>query len=207
MPRWLCIAVATCAVVAGCSNAPDSAQPSSSVQPPLTRSQQAGQPVNPVNTVGHIIAFNAAALTGDQHAAQAHLAAMQHDQMRAMRLADPARRIDHETARATVRTLDHVRSAVWIDTTNLLVRVDGSRYRNMATIDRICLTLEPLGDTLGVVVNLQDATATTSEGADTLSRNCQLAEGEQALMQPKRQMDVLDPELRRAFRAQQRSGK
>ncbi len=81
--------------------------------------------------------------------------------------------------------------------------VAGSRYRSMETINRVCLALEPLGDTLAVVVNLQDVTATTFEGADTLSRNCQLAEGQRALLQTKRQVDVLDPELRRVFQAQQ----
>jgi hypothetical protein len=58
-----------------------------------------------------------------------------------------------------------------------------------------------------VVVNLQDVTATTFEGADTLSRNCQLAEGERAFLQSKRQVDVLDPKLRRVFQAQQAAGK
>jgi len=54
-----------------------------------------------------------------------------------------------------------------------------------------------------VVVNLQDVMATTSAGADTLSRNCQLGAEERALLQPKRQVDVLDPAVRRVFRAQQ----
>ena len=98
-------------------------------------------------------------------------------------------------------------SSVWIDRSDLLMMVDGGRYRSMDTIDRVCLALEPLGDTLGVVVNVQDVTATTSEGADTLSRNCQLAAGERGLLQSKREMDVLDPELRRTFRAQQELGK
>jgi hypothetical protein len=102
-----------------------------------------------------------------------------------------------------VRPLQGVQSSVWIDRSNLLVMVGGSQYRNMTTIDRICLALEPLGDTLGVVVNLQDVMATTSAGADTLSRNCQLGAEERALLQPKRQVDVLDPAVRRVFRAQQ----
>jgi hypothetical protein len=90
-----------------------------------------------------------------------------------MHLPDPSRPINHEAARTAVRPLQGVQSSVWIDRSNLLVMVGGGRYRSMATIDRICLALEPLGDTLGVVVNPQDVTATTSEGADTLSRNCQ----------------------------------
>jgi hypothetical protein len=60
-----------------------------------------------------------------------------------------------------------------------------------------------LGDTLAVVVDVQGVTAITSEGADTLSRNCQLAEGERELLQQKRQVDVLDPEVRQVFRSQQ----
>jgi hypothetical protein len=53
-----------------------------------------------------------------------------------------------------VRPLQGVQSSVWIDRSSLLVMIGGSQYRNMATIDRICLALGPLGDTLGVVVNL-----------------------------------------------------
>src|SRR3546814_673403 len=79
-----------------------------------------------------------------------------------------------------------------MDRSNLLGMVGGGQYRSMATIDHICLALEPLGDTLGVVVNLQDVTATTSEGADTLSRNCQLGMGERAMFQQMRQVGVLD---------------
>jgi hypothetical protein len=50
----------------------------------------------------------------------------------------------------------------------------------MAMIDRVCVALEPLGDTLAVVVNLQDATAKNGDEAITLSRNCQLPEGQNA---------------------------
>ncbi|MEO6800149.1 MAG: hypothetical protein ABI178_09445 [Rhodanobacter sp.] len=132
-----------------------------------------------------------------------HLEAMHKNLMHDMRLADSSRLINPEAARAAVRPLQGVQSVVWIDRGNLLVLVGGSQYRSMASIDRICRSLEPLGDTLGVVVNVQDVMATTSEGADTVSRNCQLAAGERAMLQPKRQMDVLDPEVRRVFRGQQ----
>lgn len=128
---------------------------------------------------------------------------MQQDRLRAMRLPDAARPIDHEAARAALRDIAGVRSSVWIDRQNPLVTVGGRRYRRMATIDRICLALQPLGDTLAVVVNLQDVTAATSEGAETLSRNCQLAEGERAMFQPVRRVDALDPALRKTFQAQQ----
>ena len=202
MQRWLIAAATTCVIATGCSEAPggEATRTETARQP-----QQAGQDTNPFVTAGHLVAVDAAALAGDQRAMQAHIEAMQKDTMRSMRLADPSRRIDHEAARAAVRLLQGVRSTVWIDRENLLVMVGGSRYRSMDTIDNVCLALEPLGDTLGVVVNLQDVTATTSEGADTLSRNCQLRAGERALFQQKRKVDVLDPEVRRVFRAQQKT--
>jgi outer membrane murein-binding lipoprotein Lpp len=198
MQRWLIAAAVACGVLSGCTGAPEEGTTETTPRP-----QQAGQPVNPWSTAGHLAAMDVAALAGDQRAMQAHAVAAQKDMLRSMRLPDPARPIDHEAARAAVRPLPGVRSSVWIDRSNLLVMVAGSRYRSVDTLDRICLALEPLGDTLGVVVNLQDVTATTSEGADTLSRNCQLTGDERALGQPKRQVDVLDPELRRVFRAQQ----
>ena len=66
----------------------------------------------------------------------------------------------------------------------------------------MCLQLEPLGDTLAVVVNLQDAAPTTRDGMDTLSRNCQLPPGDHALMQRPRTVDALDPTLRARHRAE-----
>ncbi|OOG49305.1 hypothetical protein B0E52_01235 [Rhodanobacter sp. C06] len=198
MQRWLIAAAVSCVAAAGCSEAPGG-----NTAPTARRPQQAGQGTNPLVTAGHLAGAEAAALTGDQRAVQAHVEAMHHDMMRSMRLADPSRTIDHEAARAALRPLPGVRSSVWIDRGNLMVLVGGAQYRSMAMIDRICLALEPLGDTLAVVVNMQDMTATTSEGADTLSRNCQLGAGERAMLQPKRQVDALDPEVRRVFREQQ----
>ena len=197
MQRWLVATVVACAGATGCSETPDGKTVQTARQP-----QQAG-PTNPLVTAGHLAGVEVAGLTGDQRAMQGHIEAMHKDMMRSMHLADPSRRIDHEAARAAVRPLPGVQSAVWIDNANLLVAVGGARYRSMTTIDNVCLALEPLGDTLSVVVNVQDVTATTSEGADTLSRNCQLGAGERALLQPKRQVDVLDPEVRRVFRGQQ----
>lgn len=202
MQRWLIAAVVTCVAATGCSDRQDrDAQIQEQARP-----EQAG-PTPPLITAGHIARAEVAGLTGDQGAMRRQIEAIHAEQMRSMHLADPARRVDHEAARAAVRPLPGVQSSVWVDNANLLVLVGGSQYRNMATIDRICLALQPLGDTLGVVVNLQDVMATTSEGADTLSRNCQLRAGERALLQQKRQMDVLEPELRREFRGQQRAGK
>jgi hypothetical protein len=196
MKRWPMVAAVICMAAAGCSRT-DAEAPSNTRRP-----QQAGA-TSPLATAGHLAGIEAAGLTGDQRAMQGHVDAMHKDMMRSMHLPDPSRPINHEAARTAVRPLQGVQSSVWIDRSNLLVMVGGSQYRNMTTIDRICLALEPLGDTLGVVVNLQDVTATTSEGADTLSRNCQLRAGERAMLQQRRQVDVLDPEVRRVFRAQQ----
>jgi hypothetical protein len=196
--RWL-IAAAFCIAATGCSKTDE--------QTPSTRRPQQAGATNPLATVGHLAGIEAAGLTGDQRAIQGHVDAMHKDMMRSMHLPDPSRPINHEAARAAVRPLQGVQSVVWIDRSNLLVMVGGSQYRRMTTIDDICLALEPLGDTLGVVVNLQDVMATTSEGADTLSRNCQLRAGERAMLQQKRRVDVLDPEVRRVFRAQQGGSK
>ncbi|WP_158884745.1 hypothetical protein [Rhodanobacter sp. L36] len=197
MQRWLIAAAVTCVTAAACSGTPEGTTAQTAPRP------QQAEPTNPVVTAGHLAAIEAAGLTGNQRAMQAHMQAMDKDMMRSMHLADPSRPIDHEAARAAVRPLQGVRASVWIDRENLLVMVGGSQYRNTDTIDRICLALQPLGDTLAVVVNVQDVTAKTSEGADTLSRNCQLGMGQRALLQKKRQVDALDPEVRRVFRAQQ----
>lgn len=165
--------------------------------------QQAGQSLNPLDVAKRVVAVRAAALTGDQRAVQANMQAFNDDFRKSIKLPDPSRPISHEVARAAVRPLAGVRSSVWIDQSNLLVMVGGAQYRNMETIDRVCNALAPLGDTLAVVVNLQDVTATTSQGADTLSRNCQLPKGQRALMQRNRKIDVLDPATRRAFEAEQ----
>jgi hypothetical protein len=197
MMHWLIVAAATCIAVTGCSERPEGNAARTARQP-----QQAG-PTNPLNTVGHLAGIEAAGLTGDQRAIRSHVEAMHKGMMRSMHLADPSRRIDHEAARAAVRPLPGVQSVVWIDNANLLVMVGGGQYRSMATIDNVCLAMEPLGDTLGVVVNVQEVMTTTSEGADTLSRNCQLGAGERAILRQRRRVDVLDPEVRKVFQAQQ----
>lgn len=122
---------------------------------------------------------------------------------RAPRLRDTRRPIDHEAARAALRPIPGVRSAIWLDADNLVVMVDGQTYRDMDMIDRLCVALEPLGDTLGVVVNLQDAKARNGDEAETLSRNCQLPEGQRAFMQAKRPVDVVAPEVRERFKGMQ----
>jgi hypothetical protein len=152
------------------------------------RPQQAGQPVNPYATAGHIAGARAALLAGNQQAAQQHVDAMARDLSRSARLRDTRRPIDHEAARAVLRPIPGVRSAIWLDADNLAVMVDGQPYRDMDMIDRLCVALEPLGDTLGVVVNLQDAKARNGDEATTQSRNCQLPEGQRAFRRSGRWM-------------------
>ena len=180
MQSWLIAAAVTCVVATGCCETPDGKTAQTARRP-----QQAGL-TNPLVTAGHLAGIEAASLTGDQRTMQSHVEAMHKDMMCSMHLADSSRGIDHEAARAAVRPLQGVQSAAWIDNANLLVMVGGGQYRSMATIDNVCVALEPLGDTLSVVVNVQDVMATTSEGADTLSRNCQLGAGERAMFQQKR---------------------
>ena len=167
------------------------------------RPQQAGQPVNAYATAGHILGARAAVVAGDTRAAEQHVNAMAHDFARSARIRDVMRPVDHEAARVAVRPLPGVRSSVWIDADNLLVMVDGQNHRNMDMIDQVCLALEPLGDTLGVVVNLQDVAARNGDEAETLSRNCQLPQGQRAFLQTKRQVDAVSPEVREQFKKMQ----
>ena len=122
---------------------------------------------------------------------------------KAMRLPDFRRPVDHEAARAALRDLPGVGTTTWIDSQNLLVLVSGQELRSNRMIDDVCMALDPLGDTLGVVVNVQDVMAKTSEGADVISRNCKLQGDERAMFQAKRQLNALDPALRAALKAQQ----
>jgi hypothetical protein len=167
------------------------------------RPQQAGQPINSYATAGHILGARSAVVAGDTRAAEQHINAMANDLARSARIRDVHRPVDHEAARVAVRPLPGVRSSVWIDADNLLVMVDGQKFRNMDMIDQVCLSLEPLGDTLGVVVNLQDVAARNGDEAETLSRNCQLPQGERAFMQAKRQVDAVSPQVREQFKKMQ----
>lgn len=195
MTTWtVAAAIAASLLLASCT----AQQPD---EPAQRRPQQAGQPLDPVVTAGHMAAMRGASLTGDREGTRRHLDAMHQDLMRSMKLADASRPIDREAARGVARSMPGVRSANWIDRHNLLVRVDGEAMRSQQTIDDLCIRLEPLGDTLAVVVHLQDAAARTHDDMDTLSRNCQLAPGDQALFQRERKVDVLDPAVRAQHRA------
>jgi hypothetical protein len=182
----------------GCSR--DSATETSAASRP-SRPQQAGQPLDPVEVGARVAVAQAAAVTGDRREVGRQVGAIQEDFRRSIRLADPARKVDRESARAAARQVPGVRSVVWIDHENLLAIVSTNQARSQDTIDAICMTLEPLGDTLGVVVNLQSGVATTGDELEVLSRNCQLRPGERALLQRARQVDVVSPAVRAQHRA------
>jgi hypothetical protein len=121
--------------------------------------------------------------------------------MQAIKLADTSRAIDHEAARRAARQVPGVRSVAWIDRENLFVIVSSNPARSYATIDAVCLALEPLGDTLGVVVHLQSGAAIDPDDLAILSRNCQLPPGDRALLQTSRAVDVIPAEVQAQHRA------
>lgn len=181
-------------ILAGCTETPSTSH---------GRPQQAGQPMEPLRTAGYLASIGGSALVGDQQGVQDGLMAMHEDFRKAIKLADPARRVDREAAREALRGIEGLASAVWIDHENLFVLVDRNELRTQAVIDALCIRLEPLGDTLGVVVNLQRTAARTGEEQATLSRNCQLQPGDRAFMQRTRQVDVVPAELREQQRRSQ----
>lgn len=164
--------------------------------PEVDQRPRAGQPLDSVELAARITKVRAAAVLGRGDVAQREMEAMHKDLMRSMKVADASRPIDREAARAAARTVPGVHSVVWIDRHNLLAMVDTNDLRSQTTIDAICQQLEPLGDTLAVVVHLQSRAARTGDELETINRNCQLAEGDHALFQQKRQLDVIPPEIR-----------
>lgn len=171
---------------------------------PAERSpQQAGKPLDPVTTAARIATIRGQAVLGDQDGVRHSMDALNDDIRRSMKLADASRPIDHEQARAAIRGVDGVRSVAWVDRSNLLVIVGANEHRSQRTIDEICMALEPLGDTLAVVVNLQSGAATNGDELEALSRNCQLAPGDRALLQRDRKIDVIDPRIREQHKAAQ----
>lgn len=125
-----------------------------SVDPQERKPQQAGQAMDPVELAARVAASRAAAAAGDQKAVEANLHAIHEEFRKSIKLADPTRSVDRESARLAARRVDGVRSVAWIDRENLFVIVARNDARSYDTIDAICLELESLGDTLGVVVNL-----------------------------------------------------
>lgn len=172
-----------------------------STEPPQRKPQQAGQPLDPVELAARIAVTRAAAAVGDQKTVEANFAAINEDFRKSIKLADPSRSVDRESARQAARRIEGVRSVAWIDRDNLFVIVSSNAARSYATIDAICLELESLGDTLGVVVDLQSGAATNGDDLEILSRNCQLAPGDRAFMQANRRIDVVPAEIRAQHRA------
>lgn len=162
--------------------------------------QRAGE-ADPARMAVEVASMQIAAMSGDQEQVKRSFQAAHADLMRSMKVPDPTRRIDRETARATLRDMQSIRSVAWIDHENLLAIVATNEDRSLRTIDEVCTRLRPLGDTLGVVVNLQSAVATRPEDLDVLSRNCDLPSGERAFAQRNRQVGVVAPEIRAAHRA------
>lgn len=197
MSKWWWGAVAVLAI-SGCVS---EAEP-----PEKQRPQQAGQPLDSVATAARIAEIRARAIVGDREGVQRGMEAFQEDMRRSMKLPDGRRPIDREQARAAIRGVDGVRSVAWVDRSNLLVIVDRNERRSYDAIDDICLALEPLGDTLAVVVHLQSGAATSGDELAVLSRNCQLAPGDRALMQADRRIDVVDPRVRAQHKAAQGMG-
>ncbi|WP_148649747.1 hypothetical protein [Lysobacter antibioticus] len=162
---------------------------------------RAGVPIDRSETAERLAKMRGQAIAGDQVALHQNVEALDRDLRRAIRLVDPARRIDRENARIAAKSVAGVRSAVWVDGENLLAIVDRNGQRSYGTIDAICNRLEPMGDTLGVVINLQSGAAQTGDELEILSRNCQLKPGERAVAQAHRQIDVLPPDVRAQHRA------
>lgn len=154
-----------------------------------------------VETAARFGTMRGQAVVGDKEGLQQNMEAFNKDLLRSMKFADPHRRIDREQARAAIRHVEGVRSVAWADHENLLVIVERNEHRTQHTIDEICMALEPLGDTLAVVVNVQSGAATNGDDLEILSRNCQLAPGDRAFLQRNRQIDVIDPRVREQHKA------
>lgn len=182
-----------CVLLGGCSSPEEAAHE--------RRPAQAGKPMSVAATVGNIAQARVSAAVGDRDGAKRAIDAMAEDYRKAIKLADPARSVDRESARSAARRVPGVRSVVWLDGTNLFAIVERNDLRSQATIDSICVELEPLGDTLGVVVNLQSGAATNGDDLEILQRNCQLAPGEHSLLQRPRKVDVIDPSVRAQHKA------
>ncbi len=171
---------------------------------PQESGPQKAEPLNPLRVAGRMAVVQAASVTGNQDEANRQIDGLQDEIRRAMKLADPARRIEPEAARAVVKAMPGVHSVVWLSRDNLLAMVEGDAMRSQKTIDAICMGLEPLGDTLGVIVNLKIRAARGADERRMLSRNCQLVPGEVAMFQTRHPDYDPPPEVVAAFRASQR---
>ena len=190
MQAFIFVALALCV---GCSRE----QPAE----PVAKRPERNDDGHPAAALGHILAADAAALAGDKNAVRDQMKAANEAFRRDNKIPDSGRVVDHELARAAAKRVEGVRSAVWLDRENLLLIVTENARKSYETIDQVCMELEPLGDTLGVVVNLPSGSAPTGDELEILSRNCQLDPGDRAFMRQARQVDVLSPEVRAQHKA------
>lgn len=201
LPELCVVALALC----GCTQAPPSVPPQAAHTADPRTAQPVGQPVSGDRAIARVVIADAATLVGDQAEARRQAEGFADDLRRAQKMPDPARPIDHEAARIAARTVPGVRSVVWVDRNNLFAIVDDNAQRSQATIDAVCAALSPLGDTLGVVVNLQSGAARSGEELAILSRDCQLPQGERAFLQTPRDVDVVPASVREQVRAQRQA--
>jgi hypothetical protein len=153
--------------------------------------ERAGQPVSGAEFLARTAVTAGASVSGQDGVVRAQQQAVHDDFRRAIKLADPARAVNREQAREVARSIDGVRSVAWVDAANLYVIVERNDLKTEQTVDRICVALEPLGDTLGVVINLQSGEARTGAELQLLVRNCQLAVGEHAFLHDRRDRNVV----------------
>lgn len=195
-PGMLALAAAMAALLAGGCGGGGRGEAEAQAKAP-----RAGQALDPAETAARLVKMRSQALGGDQQGLQKNLQALNQDFNRSIKLADPSKRVDRENARIAARSVKGVRSVVWIDNENLFAIVGRNADRSYDTVDAICRQLEPLGDTLGVVVNLQSGAARNGDELEVISRNCQLPPGERAMAQANRQVDALPPQVRAQHRA------
>lgn len=168
--------------IQGDDAAPSALQDAASAAAPAGETGTALPGPDQPSVARHMGAIRAATAAGDDTAMRAGVDAMNTASRQAMRLVDPGRAVDREAARAAVQQLPGVRAAGWIDRTRLLVVTARDDAGAEAMIETVCLRLEPLGDTVGVVVSVQDAAA-GGRPRET-SRGCRSAPWEQADPQP-----------------------
>jgi hypothetical protein len=174
--------------------------------PEEPKPERAGEPVSGPEFLARTAVTAGASISGQDDIVRAQQQAVYDDYRRAIKLADPARAVNREQAREVARRIDGVRSVAWVDAANLYVIVERNEQKTEQTIDRICLALEPLGDTLGVVINLQSGEATTGAELQLLVRNCQLAVGEHAFLHDRRDRNVVSDAVWAQHEANQQRG-
>lgn len=179
--QYLALSLMSLGLLGGCTqDAPDEPKP-----------ERAGESFSGAEFLARTAVTAAASVTGQDDVVRAQQQAVIDDYRRAIKLADPARAVNREEARLVARRIEGVRSVAWVDTTNLYVIVERNAQRTEATVDRICVALQPLGDTLGVVINLQSGEARNAAELQLLVRNCQLAVGDHAFLHDRRDRNVV----------------